>query len=72
MANTEFVNLREGNELNFPKLPTQIRTFQTQEPLRVHPLLKIIWGKCVLLKAFHEIKVNRFHHLMKPVKHKYY
>lgn len=42
VANTEFVSLREGNELNFPKLLTQIRTFQTQESVRVHPFLELL------------------------------
>lgn len=39
VANTEFVSLREGNELNFPKFPTQIRTFQTQKPMKGHLFL---------------------------------
>lgn len=62
----------QGNELNFSKLPTQIRTFPTQEPARVHPFLFIILGKMHYVKTFHEIKVNRFHHFKKPVKQKCY
>ena len=47
---------------------TQIRTFLAQEPVRVYPFPDL--GEIHNLKTFHEIKVNRFHQLKKPIKQK--
>ena len=42
-------NFSEGNKLNFPKLPTQVKTLQSQEPVSIHPFLATFVGSAFFI-----------------------